>query len=247
MLALGALLFLADQQAILATGNLNLLPSLLLFGALVVPVTFVVWMNGREPEHDVPGAVLLLCGLVGGALGTAAASVLEANSAARLGGLPVPLVGLIEESAKLALPLVILFLGRYNAKSGNGLLIGAAVGTGFAVLETLGYGFVTLLATGGDLFATEGLLMLRGVLSPAAHIAWTGLASAALWQAWAQPWRASAIASAVGTFVFVVVLHTLWDLFPGWPTFLVVGGCSLVLLVRRVHHDVLGTGHRLRR
>lgn len=88
-----------------------------------------------------------------------------------------------------------------------------AVGTGFAVLETLGYGFVTLLLS-GDLAVTEVTLLLRGVLSPAAQ---------------------------VGAFVLVVALHTMWDTFPDWPTFVIVGMISLVLLIRQTHRDVLPT------
>ncbi|MDT7616985.1 MAG: protease PrsW [Pseudonocardiales bacterium] len=87
------------------------------------------------------------------------------------------------------MPLGILLATRYRANPADGLLVGVAVGTGFAVLETLGYGFVILPTTGGDLLATEGTLILRGLLSPAAHIAWTGLAAAALWHAHAQRWR----------------------------------------------------------
>lgn len=241
VLVVGALVFLADQQALLLTGNPNLIPSLLLFGALLIPTTFVVWVDGRNPAYDLPFSVLLLCALLGGAIGTLAASVLEARTAAHLGGLPTVMVGLIEEGVKLLVPLGVLLATRYRANPADGLLVGVAVGTGFAVLETLGYGFVILLTTGGDLLAAEGTLILRGLLSPAAHIAWTGLAAAALWHAHAQRWRPRAVAVAVGTFVLVVILHAVWDAFPDWPAFVVVGGVSLALLVRQARRDVLAT------
>jgi RsiW-degrading membrane proteinase PrsW (M82 family) len=239
VLVVGALLFLADQQALLITANPNLIPSLLLFGALLIPTTFVVWIDGRNPAHDVPFSVLLLCALLGGAIGTVTASLLESHTAARLGSLPTVMIGLIEEGAKLLVPIGVLLTTRYRANPADGLLVGVSVGTGFAVLETLGYGFVILLATGGDLMTTEGALILRGLLSPAAHIAWTGLAAAALWHAHAQRWRPRAVVVAVGTFVLVVILHALWDAFPDWPTFVVVGGISLALLVRQARRDVL--------
>ncbi len=68
------------------------------------------------------------------------------------------------------------------APDADGLVIGVAVGMGFAALETMGYAFVALIASRGDIGAVEQMLLLRGVLSPAGHMAWTGLACAALWQ-----------------------------------------------------------------
>jgi RsiW-degrading membrane proteinase PrsW (M82 family) len=235
----GVALFAAEQQALLLTDNTNLLPSLLLFGTLLVPVPFVVWLDGRAPHFTMSMSGLLVCGLLGGALGSVAASILETSTAHRYGGtLPTLAIGLIEETAKLMVPAIALIVTRDHTTPADGLLVGVAVGAGFAVLETLGYGFVTLLATGGDVPATVGVLLLRGVLSPAAHIAWTGLASAALWRAHARHWRPSAVLLAAGTFALVVLLHAAWDAFPAWPTFVLVGGVSLTLLVRQTHRDV---------
>jgi protease PrsW len=241
VLVVGGGLFWVVQQAIVVTGNPNLVPALLLLGALLVPVAFVLYVDGRAPAYDLPLSVLLICGLLGGVLGTVVASVLESNTVHRFGGLPTPLIGLIEEGAKLLVPLGVLLCTRYRSNPADGLLVGVAVGTGFAVLETLGYGLVTLLATRGDLTATETLLLVRGVLAPAGHATWTGLAAAALWHAHARRWCPGATAAAVGTFVLVVVLHTIWDTVPGWPTFLIVGGLSLVLLIRQTRRDVLTT------
>ncbi|MBV8542969.1 MAG: PrsW family intramembrane metalloprotease [Pseudonocardiales bacterium] len=239
VLLVGTGLFIAVLRALVITGNPTLVPSLLVLGALLVPVTFVVYMDGRNPDYDLPLSVLLSCALLGGVLGAAVASVLEFDTMRRLGGLPTVLIGLIEEAAKLLVPVGMLIFTRYRANPADGLLIGVAVGMGFAVLETLGYGFVTLLATGGDLTDVEGLLLLRGVLSPAGHAAWTGLAAAALWWAHAQRWRPRALAAAVGTFLLVVVLHALWDATDSWYGYLVIGFVSLALLLRQTHRNVL--------
>ena len=83
-------------------------------------------------------------------------------------------VGLIEETAKLIVPALLLLLGRYR-RPADGLLIGVASGAGFAVLETMGYGFVVLIISHGNLSAVDGVLMTRGLLSPAAHADLTGL------------------------------------------------------------------------
>jgi RsiW-degrading membrane proteinase PrsW (M82 family) len=241
VLLAGVGLFVAVRQALVITGNPTLVPSLLVLGALVVPVAFVVYIDGRNPAYDLPLSVLLSCALLGGVLGGSVASVLEFDTIQRLGGLPAVLIGLIEETAKLLVPIGMLIFTRYRTNPADGLLIGVAVGIGFAVLETLGYGFVTLLATGGDLNTTEGLLLLRGALGPAGHASWTGLAAAALWWAHAQHWGPRALLVVVGTFLLVVALHAAWDATDAWYGYLIIGLLSLALLLRQIHRNVLTT------
>ena len=239
VLGVGIGLFIAVQQALVITGNPTLVPSLLLLGTLLIPVSFVVYLDGRSPAYYVPLSVLLSCALLGGVLGAALASIAEFDVMRRLGALPTVYIGLIEEGAKLLVPIAVLIFTRYRANPADGLLVGVAVGMGFAVLETLGYGFVTLLATGGDLTDAETQILLRGVLSPAGHAAWTGLAAAALWWASAQGWRLRGLATVVGTFLFVVALHAVWDAIHTWHTYLIVGAVSFAALLHQTHRHVL--------
>lgn len=239
VLLVGIGMFIAVQQALVITGNPTLVPSLLVLGALLIPVTFVVYIDGRNPAYDLPLSVLLSCALLGGVLGSSAASVLEFDTMRRLGDLPTVYIGLIEEATKLLVPIAMLIFTRYRRNPADGLLIGVAVGMGFAVLETLGYGFVTLLASGGNLSDAEGLLLLRGILSPAGHAAWTGLAAAALWWAHTQRWRPRGLAAVIGTFVLVVIFHTFWDSVGIWFGYLIIGFISLALLLRQTHRTVL--------
>lgn len=239
VLLVGSGLLFAVQRALAVTGNPNLVPSLLVLSALLIPVTFVLYVDGRNPAYDLPLSALLICALLGGVLGTALASVWEYDTVQRLGGLPTVYIGLIEETAKLMVPVAILIFTRYRSTPADGLLIGVAVGMGFAVLETLGYGFVTVLATRGNLGAAEDLLLLRGVLSPAGHAAWTGLAASALWWTHARRWRPSALAGLVGTFLLVVALHATWDASKAWYGYLIVGAISFVLLLRQTRRNLL--------
>lgn len=239
VLGVGIGLFIVVRQFLIITGNPILVPSLLVLAVLVIPVSFVVYVDGRDPAHDVPLSVLLSCALLGGVLGAAVAGVLEFDTIRRLGELPAVWIGLIEEAAKLLVPIAILIVTRYRVTTADGLLVGVAVGFGFAVLDSLSYGFITLLATGGDLTGVEGLVLLRAALSPAGHAAWTGLAAAALWWAHAQRWRPRGLAAAVGAVALVVALHTLWAATTAWYGYLIVGIISLALLVGQTHRSVL--------
>jgi RsiW-degrading membrane proteinase PrsW (M82 family) len=209
-LGTGLVLYLIVTVATVATDNPHLVPSLLMLGALLIPVTFVVYVFERlSVAADVLPA-LAACFVVGGLVGTAAAAVLEYETLLDLGALPMLAVGLIEESVKLALPLL-LFLRRRFLDPSAGVLLGVAAGMGFASFETMGYGLVELIQSHGSIGATEALLAVRGVLSPANHAAWTGLVCAVLWRARAGGQAADSRLWIPAAFITAVVLHSLWD------------------------------------
>jgi RsiW-degrading membrane proteinase PrsW (M82 family) len=98
-----------------------------------------------------------------------------------LGFLPKLGIGLIEESAKLIVPLIFYFVGRYRSEAA-GIVLGVATAAGFAGLETMGYGFVSLLTSKDNLGVLDEVLLVRGLTSPAGHMAWAGLVCAVLWR-----------------------------------------------------------------
>jgi RsiW-degrading membrane proteinase PrsW (M82 family) len=200
----GLALWVILDWATLASKNINLVPSLILLGACLGPVTFVVYVYERV--RDVPWPALLQCFVVGGILGVTAASILEYRTLLEYGALPTIAIGLIEETSKLLVPLVIFAVARYRREA-DGLLIGVASGMGFAAFESMGYGLTALLASHGHIGSVEQVLFTRTVLAPAGHAAWTGLICAALWRARERrTWVIFPLA-----FVVAVTLHALWD------------------------------------
>ena len=84
----------------------------------------------------------------GGVLGVLGASILEAAFLRRPLGLAYLGVGLIEEAVKLAaLWLLARRLPRYSMR--DRIVLGAAVGFGFAAFESAGYAFNALFTTSG--------------------------------------------------------------------------------------------------
>src|SRR5438094_6996365 len=150
----GLALLLLVVGALARTGDPIYVPTVLLLGAFLVPVTLVAYLYEREPVGDVPLATVAVCFLWGGALGTVIAGLLEYRTLHALGPLALLGVGLIEESAKLVVPLGLYLRGRYRSEA-DGLLFGVAAGMGFAALETMGYGFVALLQSRGNIGALE--------------------------------------------------------------------------------------------
>src|ERR671927_1253508 len=109
MFLTGLVLWLLTVVVTFVTGNPNLVPTLVLLGSFLVPVTFVAWAFGRRHSGEVTAELLFSTFITGGVLGVLAASVLESYL---LHPSPVLFVGvgLIEEAAKLA---ALAFLARH--------------------------------------------------------------------------------------------------------------------------------------
>jgi RsiW-degrading membrane proteinase PrsW (M82 family) len=244
ILVVGAGFYELVRLTLLGTGNPLFLPTLILLGAAVVPVAFVDFVFGRRLAFGMSGALVGLTALVGGVVGVLVAGGLEYEVARSLGGLPDILVGLIEEMAKLLVPAAVLVTFRRNRRPADGLLLGVAAGAGFAILETMGYALVALVESNGNLSLVNGLLLDRGLLSPAAHMAWTGLAGAALWRAATEHWRLRAIVRFVVVYLIVVALHAAWDSTGNGWAHIGLAVASLGLLVGTVYWLAKAAGGR---
>jgi protease PrsW len=92
-------------------------------------------------------------------------------------------------------------------------VLGVATAAGFAGLETMGYGFVSLLQSKENLGVLDEVLIMRGLTSPAGHLSWTGLMCAVLWRERLKVGHATLNWRVVGAFLTAVALHALWDTF----------------------------------
>ena len=75
----------------------------------------------------------------------------------------------------------------------------------------MGYAFVTLIQSKGSITDTVDVLLLRGIMSPAGHMAWTGISATALYAAAEAGWSGRRVGGLLGAFVLAVALHTAWD------------------------------------
>jgi protease PrsW len=204
-------LWVAAVAVTFVTQNVNLVPTIILLGSFLVPVTFVVYAFGRA-DQILTAQRILTAFIYGGVLGVLGASVLEAEFL-RQPSIPSYLgVGLIEEAVKLAaLWLLARRLPRYTMR--DGIVLGATVGFGFAALESAGYAFDALFTSGGpslrNLVETE---LLRGILTPVGHGLWTAILGGALFAAAARGGgRLRTTGALLGWYLLVAVLHGLWD------------------------------------
>lgn len=209
----------------------------LLLGAALMPFCFLLYWYEECGEAKLPPTVLGLALVAGGTVGLVSGAVIEGVLTPASNWPGAVIIGIAEEAAKA---LAILIIARYAYAQVphrlHGLLVGVAVGAGFAAVETLGYGLNALLQASQQVdlvsalnFANQELLS-RMVLSPFGHVAWAGIMGAAIW----RERRSNQFVldqSVIQAFVVVVVLHALWDgsLFAGWPS-IGIGALSLPIL-----------------
>jgi protease PrsW len=121
--------------------------------------------------------------------------------------------GIIEETGKGLALLLVVNKPKFRWTL-NGLLLGATVGTGFAVFESAGYALRTLLESQSAL-AMRGVIVDRGFLSVfGGHVLWTGLVGAALWRVRGdRPFSREMLLDPkfLRVFLFCVVMHMLWN------------------------------------
>jgi protease PrsW len=203
-------LWVATVAVTFVTENANLVPTIILLGSFLVPVTFVAYAFAHG-DQVVTAQRILTAFVDGGVLGVLGASVLEAELLRSPSAGTYLDVGLIEEAVKLAaLWLVARRLPRYTMR--DGIVLGATVGFGFAALESAGYAFNALFTSNGlSLGKVVETEVLRGILTPVGHGLWTAILGGVLFGAAAGRGRLRLTGVLVGFFLLVAGLHALWD------------------------------------
>jgi protease PrsW len=240
ILVIGVALFVALDLALRSSGTTALLPALISVGAFTVPISLVVYFYGHVRDRDISRPLLTSCFVVGGALGLIAAGLIEFSTLKTLNFGALVAVGFIEETSKLIFPVWMYLLWR-DRHEADGLLFGVAAGMGFAALETIGYGFMAFVQSHGSIGSVEQTLLVRGLLSPAGHVAWTGLVCSVLWRERQKAGRLVLNAAVIGAFLVAVLLHAAWDVVNTFnlPSLfalvcmIVIAGMSLGLLLLR--------------
>ncbi len=161
-------------------GNLNFLPALIMLGAFAMPVTVLIFFFEINVFKNIPFYRVVEYFILGGSLSLITAILffeldLNTDISTYTGAL---MVGLIEEAAKATIVALFLFRDKKCKYILNGLLIGAAVGAGFAAFETAGY--ILRYGMNYGVATMLGTIKLRGFLAPGGHVAWAAIEGAAL-------------------------------------------------------------------
>ena len=189
--------------------NRLLLPGWLFVGSFGIPFSVLVFFIESNVLRNVSFYRVLSLMFLGGLMSLIFSLFLFEYTSFLSSWLGAMAAGIVEETGKL---LAVVFFTRLWSRFGwtlNGLLFGAAVGTGFSAFETAGYIFRQ-----GNMDAALTLMSLRAFLSPLTHTIWTAAAAAALWRVKQnQPFEWIMLKDVKFFRIFFIVagLHALWN------------------------------------
>lgn len=190
--------------------------------AALVPLAFLLFMWEMNIPRNIPIyetlKIFILSGIGVTLVHTIVSTILDNSSIPEENYEHWFIVGLVEEITKLV--LVAFFLRKKDLCWGlNGLVIGAAVGCGFAVFETMSYGLKPIFynnLSGEVLNKMNDIFLARAICAAVGHVAWATMYGGALALAKGKQ-KLSAKHFGKPTFLITlfsaILLHAAWDYF----------------------------------
>lgn len=176
--------------------------------AACVPVTICVFFTELARRVDLKWWLVLATFVLGGI--SSILMTLFVNQCATFMPKDPVFAGVVEEPCKGAV-LLIMFVSMVQLRGVLvGLALGAAVGAGFASIETFEYGY----NFGTDGMPSTFVLIYRGVLAPLMHTGWTAALGGAIWYTRypdGLPLVVKRRWCALAVFALMVLCHCVWN------------------------------------
>lgn len=194
--------------------NINALPGTIILGSFMVPVAVLVFFFELNTPKNISFYNVLKIFLVGGCASLLVAialfSLLKDTGKPFLEAI---ITGVVEEVAKAGIVAYFVFREKDAKYTVNGLLIGAAVGAGFAAFESAGYALRFFLQ--GNFGVMMEVIFLRAALAIGGHVVWAPMAGYAMMLAKGdEPLNLKVFAKAAFWKIFAlpIVMHAIWDM-----------------------------------
>lgn len=187
----------------------NILPAYTIISAMVGPIPVMFFFFECNSPRNIDLMTVLKIFFLGGVLSLLITAILAQIFPTGAGDLiPAMMTGVVEETGKVLATAYFIKEMKDKRYILNGLLIGGAVGAGFATFETAGY----ILNKG------NGTAFIRAILAVGGHVSWAAVTGAALMIVlkknnnnfnWSLLWSGESLRF----LILVIVLHGLWDTF----------------------------------
>jgi RsiW-degrading membrane proteinase PrsW (M82 family) len=211
--ALSMVVYLAFLFAWNEFTNTNLLPGLMMMGSFAVPFSILILFFETNVLRNISLYQVLKMVLVGGILSLIVTSFLYEFFAKLGSGIGVVTVGIVEEIGKAAALLLVINKLKYRWTL-NGMLLGAAIGTGFAAFESSGYAFNYLWNSGSMQVMTQVIKTRAWLSILGGHVLWAAIVGAALWKVRGDrrfDWNMVTDLRFLRVLGLAVAMHAIWD------------------------------------
>ncbi len=193
--------------------NLNAVPGMIIIGSFAAPTSLLIMFWEMNAPRNISFYEVGKMFFVGGAASIVITLILyEVFPVYDIDFTSAIVIGVVEEIGKLA--IILYFIRKVNPKYIlNGLLIGAAIGAGFAAFESAGYAYRSGIFLGES--AMLDIIFMRGWMSIGTHAAWSAIAGAAVvYVKRNEPLTSDHILHAdfLKLFAVPIVLHAVWDM-----------------------------------
>lgn len=191
--------------------NVLAFPGIIFIGAFIIPFTLLIFFWEVNAPRNINIFDVVKIFFIGGVSSLLITMILSRIVViGEIDYYGAFMIGLIEETGKL---IVVAYYLRGSKRKYilNGLLVGAAVGAGFAVFETAGYVF----AYGFEIPIMMRIIYTRGALAFGGHIVWAAMCGAALAMVKEDNrLRMKHITNLefFKYYIISVVLHAVWDM-----------------------------------
>ena len=193
--------------------NSNAVPGLIVIGAFTVPFSLLIFFWETNAPRNISMYEIAKMFFLGGAASLVMTlflySIFPIYELDYMGAIGV---GVLEEVGKLL--IIAYFIKQFNAKYIlNGLLIGAAIGAGFASFESAGYAFNL-----GMIYGEEAMIKNifdRAWTSIGGHVVWSAISGAALVYVKGNNQLSSnhfMEGRFIKLFLVSITLHAVWDM-----------------------------------
>ena len=200
--------------------NINVIPDIIFIGSAIMPMSVLIFLFEMNAPRNLSLITVLKIFFIGGAASLIVTLFLsEIFPSYELDYVGALMVGFVEETGKA----IIVCRAIKNTKQCkyifNGILIGGAVGAGFAVFESAGYAFRIYLSSilgGGELAYSNMInnIYMRGIMSPGGHVAWAAITGAMMMIVTHGDIKGISFIKDkrfISIFLIVIILHGLWD------------------------------------
>ncbi|HPP86114.1 MAG TPA: PrsW family glutamic-type intramembrane protease [Bacillota bacterium] len=203
--------------------NILALAGMMFVGALMVPFACLMLFQEVNAPRNISFFEIMQMFFVGGVASLVFTLLLfEIFPGSTESYVEAVIVGIVEELGKLAIVAYYIYKKPNIKYMLNGLLIGAAIGAGFATFETAGYifrgffeGYRLTMSIPAAYDYMLDITYLRAILAPGGHVAWAAINGAAIMLVKKnKKFETNMLLNGqfLKFFLITVALHAIWDM-----------------------------------